>query len=74
VIDPAITTRIIRQAAALGIRIGTVSAERVGLRPYRLEVRLEREGRIVHNYGHGGAGFTLCRGCAEEVCDVISRA
>ncbi|WP_343394071.1 FAD-dependent oxidoreductase [Candidatus Amarobacter glycogenicus] len=37
------------------------------MRPYRTTVRLERDGRIIHNYGHGGAGFTLARGCAEEV-------
>ena len=48
-----------------------VRAERVGLRPYRDEVRLEREGRIVHDYGHGGAGFTLCRGCAESVAALL---
>ncbi len=44
----------------------------VGLRPARAEVRLERENlssglRVIHNYGHGGAGFTLSWGCAEEV-------
>ncbi len=43
---------------------------RVGLRPFRSgNVRLEAEPgtRIVHNYGHGGAGVTLSWGCAEEV-------
>lgn len=45
---------------------------RVGLRPGRTEVRLELEelpgGRaLIHDYGHGGAGFTLSWGCAEEV-------
>ena len=30
-------------------------------------IRLEREGRIIHNYGHGGAGYTLSWGCAEAV-------
>ncbi len=55
-----------------------VLAERVGLRPFRkLGVRLEREqlhdGRIViHNYGHGGAGFTLSWGCAREVLDTAT--
>jgi D-amino-acid oxidase len=45
----------------------------VGLRPYRAEVRLERAGRILHNYGHGGAGYTLSRGCAEEIAQLIER-
>ena len=31
--------------------------EVVGLRPGRDEIRLEVDGRIIHNYGHGGAGF-----------------
>lgn len=70
-IDPAITARILQHASALGVSIGAVRTVRVGLRPYRLEVRLERDGRIIHNYGHGGAGFTLCRGCAEDVAAMI---
>jgi D-amino-acid oxidase len=48
-----------------------VRVERVGLRPYRPEVRLERDGRVIHNYGHGGSGFTLCRGCAEDVVALV---
>lgn len=44
----------------------------VGLRPGRSSIRLETElqanGRgIVHNYGHGGSGVTLCWGCATSV-------
>jgi D-amino-acid oxidase len=70
-IDPAITARILDQARALGLAVGTVKTVRAGLRPYRLEVRLEREGRIIHNYGHGGAGYTLSRGCADEVARLI---
>jgi len=73
-IDDDITTRIQRQAAALGIAIGEIRAVRTGLRPYRPEVRLEREGRIIHNYGHGGAGFTLARGCAEDVVALAEHA
>ena len=44
-----------------------VVAHRVGLRPVRPEVRLEAEGRVVHCYGHGGAGVTVSWGCADEV-------
>jgi D-amino-acid oxidase len=47
---------------------------RVGLRPYRQRnVRLEREesSGIIHNYGHGGSGFTFSWGCAEEVVTLV---
>lgn len=46
----------------------------VGLRPYRSTIRLEREENrpIVHNYGHGGAGFTVSWGCAKEVLQLVS--
>ena len=60
----------------LNIDKPTVLAERVGLRPFRRSgVRLERDrlrdGRtVIHNYGHGGAGFTLSWGCAREVLEV----
>lgn len=72
--DPALTQRILAQAAALGLAVGPVRRERTGLRPFRPEVRLERSGRIIHNYGHGGAGFTLCRGCADEVVALIDQS
>ncbi len=46
-----------------------------GLRPYRRgSVRLEAElgdPLLVHNYGHGGSGFTLSWGCAQEVLEMI---
>lgn len=46
---------------------------KVGFRPYRTSIRLERmdlpQGiAIVHNYGHGGSGMTLAWGCADEAC------
>jgi D-amino-acid oxidase len=44
----------------------------VGLRPGRKIIRLEKEGKIIHNYGHGGAGFTVSWGCAEEVFELIT--
>jgi D-amino-acid oxidase len=41
---------------------------RAGLRPVRLGgPRVERVDRIIHCYGHGGAGVTLSWGCAQEV-------
>jgi D-amino-acid oxidase len=48
----------------------------VGLRPGRKEVRLELEqvaadSAVIHNYGHGGAGFTLYWGCAQEVAELV---
>ncbi|MDO9376477.1 MAG: FAD-dependent oxidoreductase [Ferruginibacter sp.] len=44
-----------------------------GLRPYRPDIRLEREQgtNIIHNYGHGGSGFTLAFGCAEGVGKLV---
>ena len=57
----------------LGIEPPRVTAVKVGLRPFRKSgVRLEPDklpdGRtVIHNYGHGGAGFTLSWACAEEV-------
>jgi glycine/D-amino acid oxidase-like deaminating enzyme len=30
--------------------------------------------RIVHNYGHGGAGWSLSFGCAEEVAGLVQEA
>jgi len=49
----------------------------VGLRPLRPGgVRLELEdvdGRaVIHNYGHGGSGFTVFWGCAEEVARIVA--
>ncbi len=46
--------------------------EMIGLRPGRSPVRLELERIddahvIIHNYGHGGAGYTVSWGCAQEV-------
>ncbi|KAL7742057.1 hypothetical protein ACLKA6_018305 [Drosophila palustris] len=47
----------------------------VGLRPGRMEVRLESERRgpklLIHNYGHGGSGVTLAWGCAEDVLHLL---
>jgi D-amino-acid oxidase len=74
--EPATTKAIVSECArALGIETPRLLRERVGLRPFRKSgVRLQqdklRDGRVViHNYGHGGSGFTLSWGCAEEVIE-----
>ena len=48
-----------------------VLAHRVGLRPARSSVRLERIDDVVHCYGHGGAGVTLAYGCARDVIELL---
>ncbi|MET7858022.1 FAD-dependent oxidoreductase [Streptomyces sp. NPDC005318] len=54
-----------------------IIGHRVGLRPARdAGVRIEAEplpggGRLVHNYGHGGAGVTVALGCAEAAADLV---
>jgi len=50
----------------------TIIQEKVGLRPKRTSIRLEKEGAIIHNYGHGGAGFTVSWGCADAVLKLLN--
>lgn len=71
--DPATAADIVERCAALrpAVRGARVLAHRVGLRPARPRVRIEAVqlpggARLVHNYGHGGAGVTVAWGCAEE--------
>jgi D-amino-acid oxidase len=78
-IDPATTKAIVDECTrALNIEAPRVLRERVGLRPFRKSgVRLERErlrdGRtVIHNYGHGGSGFTLSWGCGENVFEIAA--
>lgn len=58
------------------LQSATVVREWAGLRPWRtvgLRTELENRGSdlcpIVHNYGHGGSGFTIGWGTAEHVAD-----
>ncbi|SNT66320.1 D-amino-acid oxidase [Asanoa hainanensis] len=62
------TTQVEPRLAGLKIR-----NQLVGLRPARHGgPRVEAEGRIIHAYGHSGAGMTLCWGTAEEVARLAS--
>jgi D-amino-acid oxidase len=72
--DPAAAAAIVARCAAVMPSIATapVLEHRVGLRPRRSQVRLEEEAgyngtRMIHSYGHGGAGVSLSWGCALEV-------
>jgi D-amino-acid oxidase len=72
--DPVQRRQIIARCTEVvpELRNAEVVGEKVGLRPARLGgPRLEREGRIVHAYGHGGAGMTLSWGCAEEITRLV---
>jgi D-amino-acid oxidase len=73
--DPEAAARIVARCAEVIPSLATapVLAHRVGLRPRRARVRLEEERgrngiRLIHSYGHGGAGVSLSWGCAFEVC------
>jgi D-amino-acid oxidase len=77
--DPATTVQIVAECChVLNIDEPRVIAERVGLRPFRksgvcLERDRLRDGRtVIHNYGHGGAGFTRSWGCAREVVELAT--
>lgn len=74
--DPATEAEILRKCALLEPRLAgaRITGRAVGLRPGRPSVRLEREGRVIHCYGHGGSGMTLSWGCADEVADLAETA
>jgi D-amino-acid oxidase len=74
--DPETAACILRRCTHLEPRLegAEVLEHKVGLRPGRPEIRLEREdGPIprIHNYGHGGSGITLSWGCAEETLRLV---
>jgi len=71
--SPEVASAILRRALRLVPELAgaEVLGHRVGLRPSRPEVRLERVGDVVHCYGHGGAGVTLSWGCAREVAELL---
>jgi D-amino-acid oxidase len=72
--SPETAADILARAARLvpELRDARVLRHKVGLRPVRPAVRLERVGDVVHCYGHGGAGVTMSWGVADEVVDLVS--
>jgi D-amino-acid oxidase len=83
---PALADRILRDCAAVEpqLRGARILGHRVGLRPFRPQIRLEAEPAaapgearpadplVVHNYGHGGAGITMSWGCAREAAALVT--
>ncbi len=67
--DPEVAEQVLHRATALVPELegARVLRHKVGLRPARPGVRLERVGDVIHCYGHGGAGMTLSWGSADEV-------
>jgi D-amino-acid oxidase len=79
--DGTVAKEILARARGLvpELRRATVLGHRVGLRPARPTVRLEATTsptgrRVVHCYGHGGAGVTVSWGCAAEVAELVGPA
>jgi D-amino-acid oxidase len=76
-VNPDTAADILRKCQQFepALKDAAILEHRVGLRPGRKEVRLELEQvgencAVIHNYGHGGAGFTLSWGCADEVAQL----
>jgi D-amino-acid oxidase len=72
-IRPKERERLLLNAKALGIDSDSTPhiGEWVGFRPYRPTTRCELDTsfdklRVVHNYGHGGSGWTVYIGAAAE--------
>ena len=76
--DPAIRKAILARCETLvpALAGAEVIGERVGLRPVRaggprVEAEAVAGGTVIHDYGHGGAGWTLAWGCALEVVAAV---
>jgi D-amino-acid oxidase len=72
---PEVAAAILARATRLvpGLAKARVLRHKVGLRPVRPAVRVERVGDVVHCYGHGGAGMTLSWGTADEVVNLVGQ-
>ncbi|MFI5935183.1 FAD-dependent oxidoreductase [Actinoplanes sp. NPDC051494] len=77
--DPEVARGIVERCAGVvpAVAGATVLGHRVGIRPQREQIRVERVeaggGRVVvHNYGHSGAGVSLSWGCAETVAGLLA--
>jgi D-amino-acid oxidase len=80
---PEITERIVERCARFvpEVRTAQVLEVRVGVRPGRRDGAVRLDGpvpcdgaRVVHCFGHGGAGHTLAWGCAREIVGRVAAA
>ncbi len=78
-VDETAATAIVSRCAEVlpALADARVLEHRVGIRPTRPTVRVEADTngpgvRVIHNYGHGGAGVTLSWGCAEEAYQLLT--
>lgn len=81
---PEEQSRLEENAWRLGIDIKRAKSigKWTGFRPARPSIRVEidknigvREGvKFLHNYGHGGSGWTVCTGVAKEVSKLLARS
>lgn len=86
-VDPSLAIRIMKRAVELcpaltdgrGIEHLDIIRHGVGLRPVReggARIEKQRIGNVwvVHNYGHGGAGYQSSYGCAEAAVKLVKQA
>ena len=78
--DAAVEVNVLHRAVQLVPQLegARVIGRSRGLRPTRPAVRVEAEraangGLVIHNYGHGGCGWTLAWGCAEEAAMLVAQ-
>src|SRR6266545_3313921 len=75
--DAEVAQRIIDRCAGVApaLRDARILGHRVGIRPTRSRIRVERDDThaipVVHNYGHGGSGVSLSWGCARDVATIV---
>jgi len=80
-VDSETSKEILRRCQQLDARLYGLDIldAKAGLRPGRRKIKLKLEYvtdkcAVIHNYGHGGAGFTLSWGCADSVVSLAKQA
>ena len=62
IVSPGIGYRFVRDSESDSVRVGCSRVRFAGSRKY-----------ILHNYGHGGSGYTLSWGCAFDILQMLGR-